>query len=42
VGTWGYALFSDDTACDVRDSYRELIQERSDIEDSEASRQILG
>jgi hypothetical protein len=35
-------LFSDDTACDVRDSYRELIQERSDIEDSEASRQILG
>jgi hypothetical protein len=25
MGTWGTALFSDDTACDVRDAYRALL-----------------
>ena len=25
MGAWGTALYSDDTACDVRDSYRDLI-----------------
>jgi len=25
MGTWGTGLFSDDTACDVRDEYRDLI-----------------
>lgn len=25
MGTWGPALFSNDTACDVRDAYRELV-----------------
>ena len=25
MGAWGVALFSDDSACDVRDSYRELV-----------------
>jgi hypothetical protein len=25
VGTWGPGLFSDDTACDVRDEFRDLI-----------------
>jgi hypothetical protein len=27
MGTWGTALFSDDTACDVRDAYRALLRE---------------
>jgi hypothetical protein len=27
VGAWGVAIFSDDTACDVRDEYRDLIGE---------------
>ena len=25
MGAWGTALFSDDTACDVRDSYLDLV-----------------
>jgi hypothetical protein len=25
MGAWGTAIFSDDTACDVRDSYRDLV-----------------
>jgi hypothetical protein len=25
MGAWGTALFSDDTACDVRDSYMDLV-----------------
>ena len=25
MGAWGTALFSDDTACDVRDSYIDLV-----------------
>jgi hypothetical protein len=27
MGTWGTAIFSDDTACDVRDEFRDLIEE---------------
>ncbi|MCU0829588.1 MAG: hypothetical protein MUE52_19940 [Tabrizicola sp.] len=27
MGTWGVGLFSDDTACDVRDDYRQAISE---------------
>src|ERR1700722_11442496 len=25
MGAWGTAIFSDDVACDVRDSYRQLV-----------------
>lgn len=39
MGAWGPALFSDDDACDVRDRYRELIEDG--VEDAEATRQIL-
>src|SRR5262245_34264570 len=27
MGAWGPALFSDDLACDVRDGYRELLED---------------
>lgn len=30
MGAWGPAIFSDDTACDVRDSYRERISDGKD------------
>jgi hypothetical protein len=36
VGVWGTALFSDDVACDVRDHYRELLDDG--IADDEATR----
>jgi hypothetical protein len=36
MGVWGTALFSDDVACDVRDYYRELIEDG--VEDETASR----
>ena len=39
MGVWGPALFSDDTACDVRSSYRELIEDG--LEDDEAQRRVL-
>ena len=35
----GPALFSDDLACDVRDDYRELLEDQ--VSDSEATRRIL-
>ena len=41
MGTWGYGLFSNDTASDVRDDYRELILERPDLKDRDATEQIL-
>jgi len=25
MGTWGTALYKDDTACDVRDDYRDIL-----------------
>ncbi|MFF3444596.1 hypothetical protein [Streptosporangium sp. NPDC002721] len=39
MGAWGPALFSDDLACDVRDDYRELIEDG--ITDEDAQRRIL-
>jgi hypothetical protein len=36
---WGTGLFSDDLACDIRDHYRELLEDG--IEDSAATRLIL-
>ncbi len=39
MGAWGPALFSDDLACDVRDLYRELIED--EVADDEAIRQVI-
>lgn len=39
LGAWGPALSSDDTACDVRGDYRELIEDG--VEDNEATQRIL-
>jgi hypothetical protein len=36
VGVWGTGLFSDDVACDVRDHYRELLEDG--VEDGAAAR----
>src|SRR5205085_1945623 len=36
MGTWGTGLFADDAACDIRDHYRELLEDR--VEDGEATR----
>src|SRR5256885_9011700 len=36
MGAWGTALFSDDVACDVRDHYRQLLEDG--VEDSAATR----
>jgi hypothetical protein len=36
MGTWGTGLFMDDIACDVRDHYRELLEDL--VEDDEATR----
>jgi len=39
VGAWGTAIFSDDVACDVRDQYRELIEDQ--VPDVAAEQQVL-
>ena len=39
MGVWGTGLFSDDVACDVRDHYRELIEDG--VEDAAATRQTV-
>jgi len=39
MGAWGPALFSDDTACDVRDQYRALIGDG--ISDDQVTSQVL-
>src|SRR5262245_56183243 len=39
VGVWGTDLFSDDLACDIRDRYRELIEDG--VEDGAATRQTF-
>ncbi len=39
MGAWGPAIFSDDTACDVRGEYRELLEDG--LEDDEATRQVV-
>jgi hypothetical protein len=36
MGVWGAALFSSDIACDIRDHYRELIEDG--VDDAEATR----
>lgn len=37
MGVWDTALFSSDLACDIRDNYRELIEDG--VDDTEATRQ---
>jgi len=39
LGVWGPSLFSDDVACDVRDYYRELLEDG--VEDGAATGQTL-
>ncbi|MDF1597237.1 MAG: hypothetical protein P1T08_14255 [Acidimicrobiia bacterium] len=39
MGSWGPALFSDDLACDARDSYREMIEDG--VEDDDATARML-
>lgn len=39
MGAWGTDLFSDDFACDIRDHYRELLEDGT--EDAAATRMIL-
>ena len=39
MGVWGSDLFADDLACDIRDHYRELLEDG--IEDGAATRMIL-
>jgi hypothetical protein len=39
LGVWGTGLFSDDVACDIRDHYRQLLEDG--IEDSAATRLTL-
>lgn len=39
MGAWGVGLFSDDTACDVRDDYRQAITEG--LSDELATEQVL-
>ena len=39
VGVWGTGLFSDDVACDIRDHYRELLEDG--VEDAVATRLTL-
>ena len=39
MGVWDSALFSNDLACDIRDHYRELIEDG--VDDAEATRQTV-
>ncbi len=39
MGAWGPAIFSDDTACDIRSDYRELLEDGVDPE--EATRRVV-
>ena len=39
MGAWGTAIFSDDTAADIRSEYRELLEDG--VPDDEASRRIV-
>lgn len=39
MGVWGTAIFSDDTACDIRDEYSALLI--SGISDEEAEEALL-
>jgi hypothetical protein len=40
MGTWGTAVFSDDTACDVRDSYIDLLGDG--LSGPEATKKLVG
>jgi hypothetical protein len=39
MGAWGPAIFSDDTACDIRDDFRELIEDQ--VPDEEATQRTI-
>jgi hypothetical protein len=39
MGAWGAAVFSDDTASDIRGEYRELLEDQ--VADDEATRRII-
>lgn len=39
MGAWGPAIFSDDTACDIRSDYRELLEDG--LDDAEATRRVI-
>lgn len=39
MGTWGTALYANDTSCDVRDTYMKLLQEQ--LSNEEAYEKIL-
>ncbi len=39
MGAWGPAIFSDDTACDIRSDYRELLEDG--VEDHDATERII-
>src|SRR6185295_17502035 len=39
MGTWGTALFSDDTACDIRNYYRQLLEDG--VDDRAATQETL-
>lgn len=39
MGAWGPAIFSDDTACDIRDDYKQEVA--NDVEGPEATRIVL-
>ncbi|QNN52758.1 DUF4259 domain-containing protein [Nocardioides mesophilus] len=39
MGAWGPAIFSDDTAADVRGDYRELLEDQ--VSDEEATRRVI-
>lgn len=40
MGAWDPAIFSDDTACDVRSDYRELLEDG--VADAEATSRVIG
>lgn len=39
MGAWGPAIFSDDTACDIRSDYRELLEDG--LDDHEAVQRVI-
>jgi len=39
MGAWGPAIFSDDTACDIRTDYRELLEDG--VDDGEAAQRVI-
>jgi hypothetical protein len=39
MGAWGPAIFSDDTACDIRSDYRELLEDG--VDGAEATRHVI-